>query len=76
MRVQLPDKDSLPGSRVRVWFEGDFWMTGKVVSGAGGIEIRGSLWAHPIPLEMLLRTDVDLETGEVRIHDLEGPLAR
>lgn len=36
------------------------------------IEIRGSLWAHPIPLEMLLRTDVDLETGEVRIHDLEG----
>lgn len=40
------------------------------------IEIRGSLWAHPIPLEMLLRTDVDLETGEVRIHDLEGPLGR
>ena len=40
------------------------------------IEIRGSLWAHPIPLEMLLRTDVDLETGEVRIHDLEGSFAR
>jgi type VI secretion system protein ImpF len=36
------------------------------------IEIRGSLWAHPIPLEMLLRTDVDLETGECRIHDIEG----
>ena len=40
------------------------------------IEIRGSLWAHPIPLEMLLRTDLDLETGEVRIHDLEGSLSR
>ena len=40
------------------------------------IEIRGSLWAHPIPLEMLLRTDVDLETGEVRVHDLEGSFAR
>jgi type VI secretion system protein ImpF len=40
------------------------------------IEIRGSLWAHPIPLEMLLRTDLDLETGEVRIHDLEGSVSR
>jgi type VI secretion system protein ImpF len=40
------------------------------------IEIRGSLWAHPIPIEMLLRTDLDLETGEVRIHDLEGAVVR
>jgi type VI secretion system protein ImpF len=40
------------------------------------IEIRGSLWAHPIPLEMLLRTDLDLETGEVRIHDLDGLVTR
>jgi type VI secretion system protein ImpF len=40
------------------------------------IEIRGSLWAHPIPLEMLLRTDLDLETGEVRIHDLHGSVSR
>ena len=40
------------------------------------IEIRGSLWAHPIPLEMLLRTDLDLETGEVRIHDLDGTVGR
>jgi type VI secretion system protein ImpF len=40
------------------------------------IEIRGSLWAHPIPLEMLLRTDLDLETGEVRIHDIDGTLSR
>jgi type VI secretion system protein ImpF len=34
------------------------------------VEIRGSLWAYPTPLEMLLRTDVDLETGTVEIHDL------
>ena len=40
------------------------------------IEIRGSLWAHPIPIEMLLRTDLDLETGEVRIHDLDGTFPR
>lgn len=40
------------------------------------IEIRGSLWAHPIPLELLLRTDLDLETGEVRIHDIDGLVTR
>ena len=40
------------------------------------IEIRGSLWAHPIPIEMLLRTDLDLETGEVRIHDIDGSVSR
>jgi type VI secretion system protein ImpF len=34
------------------------------------IQIRGHLWAHPIPLELLLRTDVDLETGAVEIRDL------
>lgn len=40
------------------------------------IEIRGSLWAHPIPLELLLRTDLDLETGEVHIRDMGTPGAR
>jgi type VI secretion system protein ImpF len=40
------------------------------------IEIRGTLWAHPIPIELLLRTDLDLETGEVRIHDLGGAGSR
>jgi type VI secretion system protein ImpF len=34
------------------------------------IQIRGMLWAQPVPLELLLRTDVDLETGEVQIRDL------
>ncbi len=34
------------------------------------INIRGTLWAQPVPLEMLLRTSVDLETGEVEISDL------
>ena len=34
------------------------------------IQIRGHLWAQPIPLELLLRTDVDLETGAVEIRDL------
>lgn len=34
------------------------------------IRIRGQLWAQPVPLELLLRTDVDLETGAVEIRDL------
>ena len=32
-------------------------------------EIKGDLWGHPYPLEMLLKTDVDLENGEIRIAD-------
>jgi type VI secretion system protein ImpF len=36
------------------------------------VQIRGDLWAQPVPLEILLRTDVDLETGEVAIRDLNG----
>jgi len=34
------------------------------------VRIRGDLWAQPVPLELLLRTEVDLETGEVEIRDL------
>jgi type VI secretion system protein ImpF len=34
-----------------------------------GIEIRGDLWAQPVPLEFLVRTEFDLETGKVRIAD-------
>lgn len=36
------------------------------------VQIRGSLWAQPIPLELLLHTEVDLETGQVEIRDLIG----
>ncbi|WP_028310745.1 type VI secretion system baseplate subunit TssE [Derxia gummosa] len=32
--------------------------------------IRGQLWSVPVPLEMLLRTEVDLESGQVQIEDL------
>ena len=34
------------------------------------VQISGNLWAQPIPLELLLRTEVDLETGQVEIRDL------
>ncbi|MEY4764176.1 MAG: hypothetical protein RI907_849 [Pseudomonadota bacterium] len=33
-------------------------------------EIRGLLWAQPIPLELLLRTQLDLEAGQVRVRDM------
>jgi type VI secretion system protein ImpF len=35
-----------------------------------GVEIHGQLWAQPVPMEFLVRTDFDLETGKVRITDL------
>ncbi len=35
-----------------------------------GVEIQGHLWAQPIPLELLVRTEIDLETGRVEISDL------
>lgn len=36
------------------------------------VEIRGSLWSVPVPIEILLRTNVDLESGEIRIDDVGG----
>ncbi|MEX8519922.1 MAG: type VI secretion system baseplate subunit TssE [Leptothrix sp. (in: b-proteobacteria)] len=33
-------------------------------------EIHGFLWAQPVPLELLLRTELDLEAGQVQVHDL------
>jgi len=38
-----------------------------------GVEIRGQLWAQPVPMEFLVRTDFDLETGKASIKDLIGP---
>lgn len=35
-----------------------------------GVEIHGQLWAQPVPLEFLVRTEFDLETGKVQIADL------
>jgi type VI secretion system protein ImpF len=34
-----------------------------------GVEIRGRLWAQPVPLEILLRTEVDLEEGTCEIRE-------
>jgi type VI secretion system protein ImpF len=37
-----------------------------------GVEIQGQLWAQPVPLELLLRTEIDLETGRVEIAERAG----
>lgn len=35
-----------------------------------GIELRAELWAQPVSLELLLRTELDLETGRIELNDL------
>ncbi|HET9642414.1 MAG TPA: type VI secretion system baseplate subunit TssE [Burkholderiaceae bacterium] len=32
--------------------------------------ITGQLWSQPVPLELLLHTDIDLETGRVEVKEL------
>ena len=32
--------------------------------------IAGQVWAQPVPLEMLLQTNVDLETGRVEVQEM------
>jgi type VI secretion system protein ImpF len=34
-----------------------------------GLEIRGQLWAQPVPLDLLIRTQIDLETGRAAVSD-------
>lgn len=34
--------------------------------------IRGRMWAQPVPLELLLAADVDVETGNTRVRELRG----
>jgi type VI secretion system protein ImpF len=39
-------------------------------------EIRGFMWAQPVPLELLLRTQVDLEAGQVEVREASGSSPR
>lgn len=34
--------------------------------------IEAQLWAQPLPLQLFLRTEVDLESGEVRVADKDS----
>ena len=37
-----------------------------------GLRISGLLWAQPYPIELMLRTEIDLETGRVALLPLSG----
>lgn len=39
-------------------------------------EIRGRLWSQPVPLEILLRTQLDLEAGQVEVRDAAASVVR
>ena len=39
-------------------------------------EIRGFMWAQPVPLELLLRTQIDLEAGQVEVRDMGSASTR
>jgi type VI secretion system protein ImpF len=36
-----------------------------------GFRISGQLWAQPVPMELLLHTDIDLETGRVAVREID-----
>lgn len=33
------------------------------------IQINGQMWAQPVPLELMLHTEIDLETGRVAVRE-------
>ena len=56
----------LPSSvRVRALESGNFENHNVI-----GVEISGQLWAQPVPIDLLVRTEIDLETGQVEVADL------
>jgi type VI secretion system protein ImpF len=55
-----------PTLRVKALVEGGHLDLHNVI----GVEIHGQMWAQPVPIELLIRTEIDLETGKVQIADL------
>jgi type VI secretion system protein ImpF len=43
--------------------------TGVMSQNSVVFEIEGELWAQPVPMELFLKTEVDLETGNISIAD-------
>jgi len=39
---------------------------------AVAFEIAGELWAQPVPLQMYMKTELDLESGSVNIQEYSG----
>lgn len=57
-------------STVKIRLEKD---PGQMNHNALSFTISADLWAQPLPLHILLRTNLDLETGHVEIFDGTGP---
>jgi len=36
------------------------------------IVIRGQMWSQPVPLELLLSADLDVETGHAQVREMRG----
>ena len=36
-------------------------------------EIEAELWADPMPIHLFMQTEVDLETGSVKVNESQGP---
>jgi len=39
---------------------------------AMSFDIEGKLWAHPAPLHVFLKTELDLDVGEIKVLDYSG----
>lgn len=46
--------------------------TGQMNQNALSFIIEGDLWAHPMPLHLYIRSDFDLETGQVFVNESGG----
>ncbi|HTQ43582.1 MAG TPA: type VI secretion system baseplate subunit TssE [Polyangiaceae bacterium] len=44
-------------------------LPGEMNRHALSFQIEGDLWAHPVPLHLLLRTDLDLESGQLEVRE-------
>ena len=42
---------------------------GEMTHNAISFEIEGQLWAQPLPLQLYLKTEMDLETGDVKVSE-------
>jgi type VI secretion system protein ImpF len=58
----------LPGSLKLSLITTDQQMNHKAMC----FNIEGDLWAQPLPIHLYIRSDLDLETGEVTVKDLGG----
>ena len=49
-----------------------FVAEGKMSNRALAFQIEGQLWAQPVPLQLYLKTEIDLETGDVAVSEATG----